>query len=59
MLRLDDASRTKLQEFVERFDASKAEIIRQLIAQAKEEDFQKSWQRRAAEHRVQPRSLSF
>jgi hypothetical protein len=47
MLRLDDASRTKLQELVERFGASKAEIIRQLITQAKLEDFPNSWQMRA------------
>ncbi|HSF29889.1 MAG TPA: hypothetical protein VLK82_05380 [Candidatus Tectomicrobia bacterium] len=53
MLRLDDASRTKLQELVERFAASKAEIIRQLIMQATPEAFPKSWQMRAAEHSVQ------
>jgi hypothetical protein len=42
MLRLDEASRIKLQELVERFDASKAEIIRQLIAQATPKDFPRS-----------------
>jgi predicted transcriptional regulator len=56
MLRLDDASRTKLQELVERFGASKAEIIRQLIAQAHDDDFPKRWQMRAAERRRQQAS---
>jgi predicted transcriptional regulator len=55
MLRLDAPSQTKLQQLVERFGVSKAEIIRQLIAQANDEDFPKSWQMRAAEHQVQPR----
>jgi predicted transcriptional regulator len=52
MLRLDESSQTKLQRLVKQFGASKAEIIRQLIAQAKPEDFPKIWQMRAAEHRV-------
>jgi hypothetical protein len=52
MLRLDEPSQTKLQQLVKRFEASKAEIIRQLITQANDEDFPKSWQMRAAEHRV-------
>jgi predicted transcriptional regulator len=55
MLRLDDPSQAKLQQLVKQFGASKAEIIRQLIAQANDENFPKSWQMRAAEHRVQPR----
>jgi hypothetical protein len=59
MLRLDEFSQTKLQQFVKRFGASKAEIIRQLIAQATDEDFPKSWQIRAAEHRVSPRIMEF
>jgi hypothetical protein len=39
MLRLDDPSETKLQQLVTQFGASKAEVIRQLIAQATTEDF--------------------
>jgi predicted transcriptional regulator len=49
MLRLDEPSRKQLQDLVDHFDVSKAEIIRQLIAQAPPEDFPKSWQMRAAE----------
>jgi hypothetical protein len=49
MLRVDDPSRSKLQGFVEHFGLSKAEIIRQLIIQANDEDFPPSWQMRAAE----------
>jgi hypothetical protein len=59
MLRLDEHSQTKLQQLVKQFGASKAEVIRQLIAQANDEDFPKSWQTRAAEHRVQLRYRSF
>jgi predicted transcriptional regulator len=59
MLRLDEASQTKLQQLVNQFGASKAQIIRQLVAQANDEDFPKSWQMRAAEHRVQTRYRSF
>jgi hypothetical protein len=55
MLRLDEPSQTKLQHLVKQYGVSKAEIIRQLIAQANAEDFPTSWQLRAAEHRVQPR----
>jgi hypothetical protein len=54
MLRLDDSSQTKLQQLVKQFGASKAEIIRQLIAQATTEDFPKSWQMWAAERSVPP-----
>jgi hypothetical protein len=54
MLRLDGSSQTKLQELVERFGASKAEIIRQLIDQAEPEHFPKSWQIRATEHSLPP-----
>jgi hypothetical protein len=53
MLRLDDPSQTKLRQLITRFGASKAEMIRQLIAQANDEDFPKSWQMKAAAHRVQ------
>jgi hypothetical protein len=48
MLRLDDPSQTKLRQFITQFGASKAEMIRQLIAQAEPEDFPPSWQMRAA-----------
>jgi predicted transcriptional regulator len=53
MLRLDEPTQSKLQHLVKRFGTSRAEIIRQLIAQAKEEDFPKIWQMKAAAHRVQ------
>jgi endonuclease YncB( thermonuclease family) len=52
MLRLDEPSRIKLQNLVEHFGISKADIIRQLLAQAKPEDFPKSWHIRAAERRT-------
>jgi hypothetical protein len=55
MLRLNEPSQTKLQQLVKQFGASKAEIIRQLISQANDQDFPKSWQMRAAEQRVQLR----
>jgi hypothetical protein len=55
MLRLDEPSQTKLQQLVTQFGASKAAIIRHLIAQAEPEDFPKGWQMRAAErHARQP-----
>jgi hypothetical protein len=54
MLRLDASSQTNLQQLITRFGASKAEIIRQLIAQATLEDFPKSWHMKAAERSVQP-----
>jgi hypothetical protein len=43
MLRLDDPSQTTLQQLVKQFGVSKAEIIRQLVAQAAPEDFPASW----------------
>jgi hypothetical protein len=43
MLRLDEPAQTKLQQLVKQFGASKAEIIRQLIAQASDENFTKRW----------------
>jgi hypothetical protein len=49
MLRLDEASEIKLQQLVKQFGASKAEIIRQLIAQVEPEDFPLSWQVKAEE----------
>ena len=53
MLRLDETTTQKLQEFVDQFDRSRAEIIRQLVAQATLEDFPQSWQPTAAAHRPQ------
>jgi hypothetical protein len=52
MLRLDEPSRAKLEQFINQFGASKAQIIRHLIAQATLEDFPKSWHMRAAERHV-------
>jgi hypothetical protein len=52
MLRLDEASQTKLQQLTKRFGALKAEIIWELIAQAEPEDFPPSWHMKAAEHRA-------
>jgi hypothetical protein len=52
MLRLDEPSQTKLQQLIKQFGASKAEVIRQLIAQATPENFPKSWHMRAAERRA-------
>jgi predicted transcriptional regulator len=50
-LRLDETTTQKLQEFVEQFGRSRAEIIRQLVAQATPEAFPTSWRLAAAEHR--------
>jgi hypothetical protein len=44
MLRVDSPSEMKLQQLMKQFGASKAEMIRQLIAQATPEDFPMSWQ---------------
>jgi hypothetical protein len=52
MLRLDKSSQTKLEQLIRQLAVSKADIIRQLIAQAKPEDFPPSWQMRAAERHV-------
>jgi hypothetical protein len=57
MLRLDEPSQAKLQQLVKQFGVPKAEIIRQLIAQANDEDFPKRWQVRADEQRVQLRYM--
>jgi hypothetical protein len=54
MLRLDAPSQTKLQQLMQQFGASKAHIIRQLLVQAKPEDFPKSWHMRAAERSMPP-----
>jgi hypothetical protein len=54
MLRLDGPSQTKLQQLIEQFRTSKAEVIRHLIAQAAPEDFPKTWNMKAAAHRAHP-----
>jgi predicted transcriptional regulator len=43
MLQLDETTAQKLQFLVEQVGRSRAEIIRQLIAQATSEDFPQSW----------------
>lgn len=53
MLRLDDPLQTTLQQLINQFGASKAEVIRQLIADAEPEDFPPSWHMRAVERRAQ------
>jgi hypothetical protein len=52
MLRLDERSETKLEQLIKQLGASKAEIIRHLIAQATSEAFPQHWQMRAAERRT-------
>ena len=52
MLRLDEPSQTKLQQLIKKFGTSQAAIIRHLLAQAKPEDFPKSWHMKASERRV-------
>jgi hypothetical protein len=54
MLRLDGASHTKLQRLTQQCGASKAEIIRQLIAHATPEDVPPRWQMKTAARRVRP-----
>src|SRR4030095_16015837 len=54
MLRLDETTAQKLQHLVERFARPRAEIIRQLVAQATPEDFPESWQLAVHERRTQP-----
>jgi predicted transcriptional regulator len=49
MLRLDAASETTLQGLAEQFNVPRAEIIRQLLAQATPDTFPASWHLRAAE----------
>jgi hypothetical protein len=48
---LDETTTRKLQEFVEHFGVSKAEVIRQLVAQATLETFPQSWPFALAERR--------
>jgi predicted DNA-binding protein len=58
MLRLDESSQTKLEQLIKQFGASKAAIIRHLIAHATPDAFPQSWHVRATEHRSrQPHSL--
>jgi hypothetical protein len=51
--RLDHDTPTKLRTLIQTFDRSAAEIIRQLITQARLEDFLSSWQL-AVDERRQP-----
>jgi hypothetical protein len=58
-IRLDELTSRKLESFTATFHRPAAEIIRQLIVQAKPEDFPPSWQMAVDEHRqeeVAPRS---
>ena len=58
MLRLDAASETTLQRLAEQFNVPRAEIIRQLLAQATPNMFPASWHMRVAErHAEQSRSV--
>jgi predicted transcriptional regulator len=49
MLRLDETTAQKLQHLVKQVGKPRAEVIRQLIAQARPEDFPQSWQLAVAE----------
>jgi hypothetical protein len=49
MLRLDETTTSQLQHLVEHFERPRAEIIRQLTAQATPEDFPESWRLAVAE----------
>jgi hypothetical protein len=51
MLRLDEASETKLQQLIHQLGASKAAIIRHLLTHAAPEDFPRTWHMRAAARR--------
>lgn len=50
-LRLDHDAQTRLGTFMQTFNRSAAEIIRQLITQAAPEDFPQSWYLAVQEHR--------
>jgi predicted transcriptional regulator len=54
MLRLDDETSAKLGTLIQTFDRSAAEIIRQLIAQARPEEFPPSWHLAVNECRAPP-----
>ena len=55
MMRLDDPTWEKLEAWSTHFDKSVAEIIRQLVAQAKIEDFPQAWQTAISPRRMHPR----
>ena len=50
-LRLDDETSCKLERLTQTFHRSAAEVIRQLVAQARYEDFPRSWQLALEERR--------
>jgi predicted transcriptional regulator len=50
-LRLDEATSQKLERLTQTFHRSAAEVIRQLVAQAKLEDFPRSWHLARGERR--------
>jgi predicted transcriptional regulator len=52
-MRLDEVTSAKLAALTQTFDRSAAEVIRQLIAQARPEDFPESWQITVEERRQQ------
>jgi hypothetical protein len=52
MLRLDEISQAKLQQLMQQFGTSIANIICQLMLQATPEDFPTSWHMRTAERRA-------
>jgi predicted transcriptional regulator len=51
--RLDAGTQQKLEMLMQTFDRSAAEVIRQLMAQARPEDFPPSWQLAVEPHRPQ------
>jgi len=51
MLRLDGATQRKLETLMQTFHRPAAEIIRQLIAQARSEEFPENWHLAVADHR--------
>jgi hypothetical protein len=55
MLRLDASAWGRLEELARHFDESQAAIIRQLIVQARLEDFPPSWHMAVEERRRRPR----
>jgi predicted DNA-binding protein len=57
MLRLDETTAQKLQALVAQFGTSQAAIIRQLITQAKPEEFPESWRLAVKERSLQRRSV--
>jgi predicted HicB family RNase H-like nuclease len=59
MLRLDEETSHKLETLIRAFERPAAEVIRQLIGQAKPEDFPRSWQIALNEHQhtYQPKGV--